>query len=210
LKPPPSPESDQSRDSGSLRTAKEVFNSTVTPAPTNTPNPTPPPPPTRPEQATSALDPYNKGEALRISGDCEAAIPEYDRAIEIDFITHSRSFVNRNAHFFKAYCQGEIGQYENALITYGKIETETHNSIKYALNGPEYVSPALVYFNMGVILHKDRRIQSGFGGVREYYATAWKLDWAQNSQQLKHGSCQYMCGMSTALSNYDLLEQMAP
>ena len=46
LKPPPSPESDQSRDSGSLRTAKEVFNSTVTPGPTNTPNPTPIPTPT--------------------------------------------------------------------------------------------------------------------------------------------------------------------
>jgi len=205
----PSPESDQSRDSGSLRTVKEVVNNTATPGPTPTPTPTPSPTPTRMEQATSALDSYNKGEVFRISGDCEAAIPEYNRAIEIDFINmqyeprdlaSSRSFVNRNAHFFKAYCQGEIGQYAIAQITYGKIETETHNSIKYALTGPEAVNPVLVYFNIAVVLYKNG---DHLGGqVSDYYTTALHLD---NS-----AGCQYTCDMTHAVNPVYLDAQMTP
>ncbi len=215
-----------SRDSGSLRTVKEVVNNTATPGPTNTsnptptlnptptPTPTPSPTPTRMEQATSALDSYNKGEVFRISGDCEAAIPEYDRAIEIDFINmqyeprdlaSSGSFVNRNAYFFKAYCQGEIGQYAIAEITYGKIETETHNSIKYALTGPEAISPALVYFNIAVVLYKNG---DHLGGqVSDYYTTAMRIDQSLNAGV---GGCQYMCGMTDALKPVYLDAQMTP
>jgi len=177
---------------------------TPTPTPTPTPGPTPTPTPTRGEQAYSALYHYQMGETFRTSGNCKDAIPEYDLAIKVDSINmesggSTRSNTNRNAHFFKAYCHGEIGQYEVARSTYNLIENESLLSVDYAPNTPEPVSPALVYFNQAVVIYRA----GGSGGIlSDYYGTAHRIDLIDG--------CQYMCGMTDALKHVYLDVQMTP